>query len=119
MSTYERIKSFLTETTASGDIESLSTAITLRRSYVRHLHNGDPINVLAYNYCMANVEKDFEIAVQLSTGEVVKLQVDSRCYITRDQALSLIDTICSSCQMIMKVESKKVQNLRDDWEVVL
>ena len=106
MSAFERIKSFLPKTTASGDIESLCTAITLRRPYVRHNHNGDPINVLAYHYCSTNVEKDFEIVMGLSTGQVVKLQVNSRCYITRDHALSLIDTICSSCQMIMNMEHK-------------
>lgn len=106
MSAFERIKSFLPDTTASGDIESMCAAITLRRPYVRHIRNNDPINILWYNYCVTNVEKDFEIAMRLSTGQVVKLQVDSRCYITHDHALSLIDTICSSCQMIMKMEPK-------------
>lgn len=104
MSTYERIKSFLPATTESGEIDVMCASITLRQPYVKHIHNGDPINAIYYHYCKTNVEKDFEIAVRLLTGEVVQLQVDSRHYITHEHALSLIDTICSSCQMIMKQE---------------
>lgn len=104
MSAFERIKSFLPETTESFHIESMCAAIVLRQPYVKSIDNGDPINALYYNYCITNVEKDFEIGMRLLTGSAVVVQVDSRQYTTREQALSLIDTICSSCQMIMKQE---------------
>lgn len=104
MSAFERIKSFLPATTESGDIESMCAAIVLRQPFVKTIDNGDPINVLYYNYCITDVEKDFEVGMRLHTGNAVVLQVDSRQYITHEHALSLIDTICSSCQMIMKQE---------------
>lgn len=104
MSAFERIKSFLPATTESGLIESMCAAIVFRQPFVKTIENGDPINVLYYNYCITDAENDFEVGMRLHTGYAVLLQVDSRQYTTREQALSLIDTICSSCQMIMKQE---------------